>query len=193
MRDIVADCSSKAGDESTQNSSRSVMQPPGDNYAGASSRASENVALLPGEAEVEGAVEQDIPQQSLEVMHSMGLEIGSMVEIPLIDGQRERYGVIRWIGHLTAVKGKLVAGLELVCIALLAGVHLEEHYKKIISLRIFMTWTSLYKITCQFFLLVYHPRSDRLQIRRNRKLVLRINCPISEHTFCGPDKWGAHI
>lgn len=139
MRDIVADCSSKAGDESTQNSSRSVMQPPGDNYAGASSRASENVALLPGEAEVEGAVEQDIPQQSLEVMHSMGLEIGSMVEIPLIDGQRERYGVIRWIGHLTAVKGKLVAGLELVCIALLAGVHLEEHYKKIISLRIFMT------------------------------------------------------
>ena len=28
--------------------------------------------------------------------------------------ERPRYGVIRWIGTLSAVKGKLVAGLELV-------------------------------------------------------------------------------
>ena len=42
-----------------------------------------------------------------------GFEVGSMVEVPMAQ-ERPRYGVIRWIGTLSAVKGKLVAGLELV-------------------------------------------------------------------------------
>ena len=40
-----------------------------------------------------------------------GLEVGSMVEVPMADG----LGVIRWIGNLPQVKkDKLVAGVELV-------------------------------------------------------------------------------
>ena len=42
-----------------------------------------------------------------------GLEVGSMVEVPMAAGL-PRYGVIRWIGKLPEVKDKLVAGLELV-------------------------------------------------------------------------------
>ena len=42
-----------------------------------------------------------------------GLEVGSMVELPMSDGP-PRYGVIRWIGKLPQVKDRLVAGLELV-------------------------------------------------------------------------------
>lgn len=42
-----------------------------------------------------------------------GLEVGSMVEVPMLDGP-PRYGVIRWIGILPQLKDKLVAGLELV-------------------------------------------------------------------------------
>ena len=42
-----------------------------------------------------------------------GLEVGSMVEVPTPDGC-PRYGVIRWIGILTQLKDKVVAGLELV-------------------------------------------------------------------------------
>ena len=41
-----------------------------------------------------------------------GLEVGSMVEVPV--GGVPRYGVIRWIGNIPQVKGRLVAGLELV-------------------------------------------------------------------------------
>jgi len=44
---------------------------------------------------------------------SHGLELGSMVEVPMAEGL-PRYGVIRWIGKLPQVKDKLVAGLELV-------------------------------------------------------------------------------
>ena len=42
-----------------------------------------------------------------------GLEVGSMVEVPM-SGGLPRYGVIRWIGFLPQVKAKLMAGLELV-------------------------------------------------------------------------------
>ena len=42
-----------------------------------------------------------------------GFEVGSVVEVPMAQ-ERPRYGLIRWIGTLSAVKGKLVAGLELV-------------------------------------------------------------------------------
>ena len=42
-----------------------------------------------------------------------GLEVGSMVEVPMQDGL-PRYAVIRWIGFLPQLKDKLVAGLELV-------------------------------------------------------------------------------
>ena len=42
-----------------------------------------------------------------------GLEVGSMVEVPMAAGVL-RYGVIRWVGNLPQVKKKLVAGLELV-------------------------------------------------------------------------------
>ena len=42
-----------------------------------------------------------------------GLEVGSKVEVPMADGV-PRYGVIRWLGNMSQVKGKLVAGLELV-------------------------------------------------------------------------------
>ena len=42
-----------------------------------------------------------------------GLEVGSMVEVPMAEGL-PRYGVIRWIGQLPQLKDKLVAGLELV-------------------------------------------------------------------------------
>ena len=41
-----------------------------------------------------------------------GLEVGSMVEVPV--GGVPRYGVIRWMGNIPQVKGRLVAGLELV-------------------------------------------------------------------------------
>ena len=43
----------------------------------------------------------------------LGLEVGSMVEVPMAEGL-PRYGVIRWIGQLPQLKDKLVAGLELV-------------------------------------------------------------------------------
>jgi len=42
-----------------------------------------------------------------------GLEVGSMVEVPMSDAL-PRYGVIRWIGFLPQIPDKLVAGLELV-------------------------------------------------------------------------------
>ena len=42
-----------------------------------------------------------------------GLEVGSMVEIPMQDGP-PRYGVIHWIGFLPQLTDRLVAGLELV-------------------------------------------------------------------------------
>ena len=42
-----------------------------------------------------------------------GLEVGSMVEVPRMEGV-PRYGVIRWMGNIPQVKEKLVAGLELV-------------------------------------------------------------------------------
>ena len=41
-----------------------------------------------------------------------GLEVGSMVEV--LVGGVPRYGVIRWMGNIPQVKGRLVAGLELV-------------------------------------------------------------------------------
>ena len=47
-----------------------------------------------------------------------GLELGSMVEVPMAEGL-PRYGVIRWIGKLPQVKNKLVAGLELVRIEII--------------------------------------------------------------------------
>ena len=42
-----------------------------------------------------------------------GLEVGSMVEV-LRAGGDVIHGVIRWLGNIPQVKGKLVAGLELV-------------------------------------------------------------------------------
>ena len=50
-------------------------------------------------------------QMAVDIPH--GLEVGSMVEVPMAEGL-PRYGVIRWIGMLPQVKDKLVAGLELV-------------------------------------------------------------------------------
>ena len=49
----------------------------------------------------------------MSVVNQYGLEVGSMVEVPMADGVR-RYGVIRWIGNIPQVKEKLVVGLELV-------------------------------------------------------------------------------
>ena len=49
----------------------------------------------------------------MSVDNQYGLEVGSMVEVPMADGVR-RYGVIRWIGNIPQVKEKLVVGLELV-------------------------------------------------------------------------------
>ncbi|KAJ7388256.1 hypothetical protein OS493_038923 [Desmophyllum pertusum] len=49
-------------------------------------------------------------QMTADIPH--GLEVGSMVEVPMAEGL-PRYGVIRWIGNLPQVKDKLVAGLEL--------------------------------------------------------------------------------
>ncbi|PFX21246.1 Ubiquitin carboxyl-terminal hydrolase CYLD [Stylophora pistillata] len=48
----------------------------------------------------------------MSVDNHCGLEVGSMVEVPVADGAA-RCGVIRWIGIIPQVKGKLVAGLEL--------------------------------------------------------------------------------
>lgn len=50
-------------------------------------------------------------QMAVDIPH--GLEVGSMVEVPMQDGL-PRYGVIHWIGFLPQLKDKLVAGLELV-------------------------------------------------------------------------------
>lgn len=52
--------------------------------------------------------------QKVDPQH-LGLEVGSMVEIPLSNCQPTRYGVIRWIGHVPLQK-ELVAGLELVIV-----------------------------------------------------------------------------
>ena len=49
----------------------------------------------------------------MSVENRYGLEVGSMVEVPIADGV-PRYGVIRWMGNIPQVKGRLVAGLELV-------------------------------------------------------------------------------
>ena len=48
----------------------------------------------------------------MSVENRYGLEVGSMVEVPV--GGVPRYGVIRWMGNIPQVKGRLVAGLELV-------------------------------------------------------------------------------
>ena len=42
-----------------------------------------------------------------------GLEVGSMVEVPLSYGI-QIFGVIRWMGNMPQRKGKLVVGLEMV-------------------------------------------------------------------------------
>ena len=61
-------------------------------------------------------------------------KVGSMVEVPMGLGA-PRYGVIKWIGTLPAVKDKLVAGLELVrtteCIS---SVRTWDHIYSIISI-----------------------------------------------------------
>ena len=49
----------------------------------------------------------------MSVDNRYGLEVESMVEVPMADGVR-KYGVIRWIGNIPQVKEKLVVGLELV-------------------------------------------------------------------------------
>ena len=49
----------------------------------------------------------------MSVDNHYGLEVGSMVEVPMSDGV-PRCGVIRWMGNMPQVKEKLVAGLELV-------------------------------------------------------------------------------
>ena len=49
----------------------------------------------------------------MSVDNRYGLEVGSMVEVPRMKGV-PRYGVIRWMGNIPQVKGRLVAGLELV-------------------------------------------------------------------------------
>ena len=50
---------------------------------------------------------------TMSVDNHYGLEVGSMVEVPMADGV-PRYGVIRWMGNMPQVKEKVVAGLELV-------------------------------------------------------------------------------
>ena len=53
----------------------------------------------------------------MSVENRYGLEVGSMVEVPVGGVPRygvPRYGVIRWMGNIPQVKGRLVAGLELV-------------------------------------------------------------------------------
>ena len=47
------------------------------------------------------------------VENRYGLEVGSVVEVPMADGV-PRHGVIRWMGNIPQVKGEPVAGLELV-------------------------------------------------------------------------------
>ncbi|KAL9975229.1 hypothetical protein ACROYT_G012363 [Oculina patagonica] len=49
-------------------------------------------------------------QMAVDIPH--GLEVGSMVEVPMAEGF-PRYGVIRWLGNLPQLKDKLIAGLEL--------------------------------------------------------------------------------
>ena len=49
----------------------------------------------------------------MSVENHFGMEIGSMIEVPMADGV-PRYGVIRWVGNIPQVEKKLVAGLELV-------------------------------------------------------------------------------
>ena len=57
-------------------------------------------------------------QMAVDIPH--GLEVGSMVEVPMSD-RPPRYGVIRWIGILPQLKDKLVAGLELVRIKIIGN------------------------------------------------------------------------
>ena len=49
----------------------------------------------------------------MSVDNHYGLEVGSMVEVPMRNGGA-KCGVIHWIGSVPQIKGKLVAGLELV-------------------------------------------------------------------------------
>ena len=48
----------------------------------------------------------------MSVENRYDLEVGSMVEVPV--GGFPRYAVILWMGNIPQVKGRLVAGLELV-------------------------------------------------------------------------------
>lgn len=60
--------------------------------------------------------EEDVSRQI-----DSGLEVGSMVEVPIMQGKGTQYGVIRWIGQLPELPGKIVAGLELVSILILCN------------------------------------------------------------------------
>ena len=54
-----------------------------------------------------------LAQEDDRLIKDMGLEVGSMVEVPMTNN-RSQHGVIRWIGKLPELKNRLVAGLELV-------------------------------------------------------------------------------
>jgi len=54
-----------------------------------------------------------LAHESDKVVNHMGLEVGSMVEVPMTNN-RSQFGVIRWLGRLPELKDRLVAGLELV-------------------------------------------------------------------------------
>ena len=61
-------------------------------------------------------------------------KVGSMVEVPMSSGA-PRYGVIKWIGTISAVKDKLVAGLELVrTTEYISSVRTWDHIYSIISI-----------------------------------------------------------
>ena len=65
----------------------------------------------------------------MEVDIPHGLEVGSTVEVPKVDG----YGVIHWIGFLPQVEDKLVAGLELVRIQIIDNLKCDAELLELIQ------------------------------------------------------------
>ena len=71
-------------------------------------------AALGGNPDSFTPTERGAVSQGMNIHSQFALEVGDMAEIPLSDGRSTRYGVIKWIGNLPELNGKLVAGLELV-------------------------------------------------------------------------------
>ncbi|XP_078367475.1 ubiquitin carboxyl-terminal hydrolase CYLD-like [Oculina patagonica] len=99
VTEVVSDCSPRTSDEmddaSKEPSVQQEIQP--------TILQSEDLA-----AGKKTGIESN--QMAVDIPH--GLEVGSMVEVPMAEGF-PRYGVIRWLGNLPQLKDKLVAGLEL--------------------------------------------------------------------------------